>query len=87
VTSVPNRLPHSKRDELKQSAERLHALGPLSLGYFLIEIAEGRNVEDALSRYLVLTPELVRGAGADRLEATATQAAAALAYMPPRGRA
>jgi hypothetical protein len=86
VPSIPNRLPHSKREQLKQSAERLHALGPLSLGYFLIEIAEGRNVEDALRRYLVLTPDLVQGVGADRADAEATARAAALAYVPPRGR-
>jgi hypothetical protein len=80
-------LPPGKRDELKQSAALLHQLGPLTLGYFLIEISEGRDISEALSRYLALTPELLQRVGADHADAEATAQAAALAYSRTRGRA
>ena len=83
VPSVSNRLPQGKRDELKQSAERLYDLGPLVLAYFLIEVSEGAGVSETLDHYLTtLTPELVCGVGADHLDATATAQRAALAYVP-----
>jgi hypothetical protein len=87
VNSVPNRLPNSKRDEFEKAAARLHALGPLVLAHFLIEIEAGGDVTETLSRYLKLTPELVASVGADSFDATATAAAAALGYIPSRGNA
>jgi hypothetical protein len=84
MPSVPNRLPDGK---LIKSAERLHALGSLPLAYFLAELAAGGDLNETLAQYLALTPELVQGVGADSVDASATAAAAALGYVPPRGRA
>lgn len=73
--------------QLKQSAARLHALGPLPLAYFLAEIARGRDPSETLNRYAAMSPEQVRAVGADTVDATTTAAASALAYMPPTGSA
>ena len=42
--------------QLKQSAARLHALGPLPLAYFLAEIARGRDLSETLGRYALCLP-------------------------------
>ena len=72
-------------DALKQSAARLHTLGPLPLAHFLAEVASGRDLVETLSRYTALDPELVRRVGADTVDATSTAASTALAYVPPKG--
>jgi hypothetical protein len=83
-SSEESRLPNSKQFE---QAAQLHKLGPLPLAYFLAEIEAGADINETLSRFLKLTPLMVAGVGADRADATATAAAAALAYVPPRGNA
>jgi hypothetical protein len=88
MRSIHTRLPEGKREELKQSAEQFHQLGPVALGYFIIEIAEGRDVTETLARYLSkLTPKLLQAIGADQWDAEATAQAAALGYIDPKGRA
>jgi hypothetical protein len=79
MPSLPTRLPNSKQFE---QAAQLHKLGPLPLAYFLAEVAGGADVNETLSRFLKLSPLMVAGVGADRADATATAAAAALTYIP-----
>jgi hypothetical protein len=81
-TSIP-----SAADKRKREAAKLHDLGPIVLSYFLAELANGADFSETLDRYLKLSPEIVRSVGADSADATATAAAAALAYVPPRGNA
>jgi hypothetical protein len=70
----------SAENELQQIAEQLHALGPMSLFYFLSEILAGRDITETLSRYAALDPDVVRALGADSFEAEATAAQTALGY-------
>ena len=87
MRSISKRLPEGKREKIKQSAELLHQLGPLALSYFIIEVAEGRDIDEALTEYAALDLAILRVVGADSFDAEATAQAAALAYVPPRGQA
>jgi hypothetical protein len=71
----------SAENELQQAAERLHALGPLPLFHFLMEILAGHNITETLSRYTALHPDIVRELGADSVDAEATAQATALGYF------
>jgi hypothetical protein len=68
-------------NELQQTAERLHALGPLPLLHFLRDIIGGRDITETLHQYTALDPEVVRALGADSVEAEATADETAMAYF------
>jgi hypothetical protein len=71
----------SADNELQWKAERLHALGPLPLFHFLMEILAGHDITETLSKYAALDPDVVRELGADSVDAEATADATALSYL------
>jgi hypothetical protein len=71
----------SAENELQQTAEQLHALGPLPLFYFLKEILAGRDITETLSQYTALDPDVVRELGADVVDAATAEQTALTYYI------
>jgi hypothetical protein len=49
-----------ERQDLQAFADHLHALGPLTLAYFLTELANGAELQTTIEAYSRLEPETVR---------------------------